>query len=191
MNKLIIVSAPSGAGKTTLVKELMQEEELKLMFSISAASRKPRENEINGKDYHFLSVDNFKEKIKNDEFIEWEEVYNNQFYGTLKSEVKRVWNLNKNLIFDVDVKGGLNIKKTFPENSISIFIKPPSIEELKKRLQKRGTETEESFKKRIEKAKFEMTFANEFDVTITNDNLKKAIDEIKKVVGNFILKQEL
>ena len=186
MDKLIIISAPSGAGKTTIVHELMKDETLNLMFSVSAASRKPRENEIDGKDYYFLSIEEFKKKIDNNEFIEWEEVYKNQFYGTLKSEAQRIWDLNKNIIFDVDVKGGLNIKKQFKNNSLAIFVKPPSIEELKNRLQNRGTETEASLNKRVEKTEYELTFASEFNKIIINDNLEKAINETKNIITNFI-----
>ncbi len=186
MNKLIIISAPSGAGKTTIVREIMKSEELKLMFSVSATSRKPREHEIDGKDYYFLTVDEFNNKIKNQEFIEWEEVYNNQFYGTLKSEKDRVFNLGFNMIFDVDVKGGINIKKQFPKDSLSIFIKPPSIEELENRLRNRGTESQESLEKRIKKAEFELAFSTQFDQIIVNDDLQKAIDETLGLIKNFI-----
>lgn len=186
MNKLIIVSAPSGAGKTTLVKELMKNEDLNLMFSISATSREPRKNEKDEKDYYFLSISEFKEQIEKNDFIEWEEVYKNQYYGTLRSEINRIWGLNKNIIFDVDVKGGLNIKKNYPKNSLSIFVKPPSIEELKNRLQKRGSESIESLKKRIQKAEYEMSFASNFDIVIINDNLEEAINEIYKKTKDFL-----
>lgn len=186
MNKLIIISAPSGAGKTTIVHELMKDKTLNLMFSVSAASRKPRENEIDGKDYHFLTIEKFKEKIDKNQFIEWEEVYKNQFYGTLKSEAQRIWNLKKNIIFDVDVKGGLNIKKQYQNNSLAIFIKPPSIEELKNRLQNRGTENEESLNKRVKKAEYELNFATKFDSIIINDNLEEAIIQTKNIIANFI-----
>jgi guanylate kinase len=187
-NKLIIISAPSGAGKTTIVKELMNDEKLNLMFSISATSRKPRETEKHGKDYYFISAEDFKEKIKNNEFVEWEEVYKNQFYGTLKQEVERILKLQKNIIFDVDVKGGLSIKKVYPQISLSIFIKPPSIEELKNRLQKRGTETDESIAKRVAKAEYELTFAEKFDKIIVNDNLQEAINNTKKIITDFLNK---
>ncbi|MBN2663093.1 MAG: guanylate kinase [Bacteroidales bacterium] len=184
--KIIIISAPSGSGKTTIVKEVMKDTNLNLMFSVSATSRAPRKNEQNGKDYFFLSVDEFNEKIKNNKFAEWEEVYTNQFYGTLKEEISRIWDLNKNIIFDVDVKGGINLKKKFPEKSLSIFIKPPSINELKNRLINRGTETETSLNNRIEKAKFELSFENEFDQIVVNDNLETAIKQTINFIYNFI-----
>lgn len=184
--KVIIISAPSGAGKTTIVRELMKDNNLNLMFSVSATSRPPRNNEKNGKDYFFLSIEDFKQQIKNNNFVEWEEVYKNQFYGTLKNEVNRIWNLNKNIIFDVDVKGGISLKKEFSDKSISIFIKPPSIKELKNRLLNRGTETEASIKKRIEKAEYELTFINKFDNIIINDNLQTAILQTKQLIINFI-----
>lgn len=186
MSKLIIISAPSGAGKTTIVKEIMKNQNLQLMFSCSATNRQPRQNEINGKDYFFLTSENFKQKINNNEFIEWEEVYKDQFYGTLKSEIQRIANLNKNIIFDVDVKGGINIKKQYPENSLSIFIEPPSIEELKKRLENRGSETAETINKRIQKAQYEITFANKFDLIVTNDILEIAINQVNTAIENFI-----
>ncbi len=186
MSKLIIISAPSGAGKTTIVREIMKDDTLNLMFSVSATSRKPRDNEKNGIDYYFITPEEFKQKIRNNEFIEWEEVYPNQFYGTLKSEVERIWKLNKNVIFDVDVKGGINIKKQYPEQSLSIFIMPPSIEELRNRLIKRGTETEESLEKRISKAEFEISLSEKFDKIVINDDLNQAIQETKSLITNFL-----
>ncbi len=186
MNKMIIISAPSGAGKTTIVREIMKDKTLNLMFSVSATSRKPRKYEKNQYDYYFLSTVDFKNKIQNNEFIEWQQVYQDQFYGTLKSEVSRIWNLNKNIIFDVDVKGGINIKKQYPKNSLSIFIKPPSIIELKKRLENRGTEDEQSLKKRLDKAKYELSFEDKFDIIIINDILKNAIEETKNIISNFL-----
>lgn len=185
MNKVIIVSAPSGAGKTTLVKHLL-EQFPQLEFSISACSRPPRKNEINGKDYYFISVEEFQKKIKENQFIEWEEVYPNRYYGTLKTEIERIWNKNHVVLFDVDVKGGINLKKIFNKNAISIFIAPPSIEILKTRLEKRGTENAESIKIRLEKAEYEMTFANQFDYIIVNDNLNEAKENISTLIKNYI-----
>ena len=186
--KLIIFSAPSGSGKTTLVHYLLQHPELNLAFSVSAASRDKRPNEIDGKDYYFISPETFKQKIKNNEFVEWEEVYKNNFYGTLKSEVARLLNEGKNVIFDIDVKGGLNIKKQYPDNSLAIFVQPPSVSELKKRLQSRQTETPEKIQMRIEKADEEMQYAKDFDVIIINDDLEKAKNEAYKIVKSFIEK---
>ncbi len=186
--KLIIFSAPSGSGKTTLVHYLLNKPELNLAFSISAASREKREGEQNGKDYYFISPEEFKEKIKKNAFIEWEEVYKNNFYGTLKEEVERLRNMGKNIIFDIDVKGGLNIKKQFPEDSLAIFVQPPSIEELIQRLKNRKTETPEKIKMRIDKAEDELKFADKFDRIILNDNLEKAKNEAYKVVKNFLEK---
>ena len=186
-NKLIIFSAPSGSGKTTIVKQILKEFQ-KLEFSISACSRKPRKGEVDGKDYHFFTIDNFKKKIENDEFIEWEEVYKDQFYGTLKSEITRIWDKGNNVIFDVDVVGGVNIKEQFPENSLAIFIEAPSIEILEKRLRNRGTETEEQIKKRINKAEAELKFAPKFDITIINDTLGQAIEETKNHILEFLKK---
>ncbi|RUA23495.1 MAG: guanylate kinase [Bacteroidetes bacterium] len=183
--KLIIFSAPSGAGKTTIVKEVLKTD-IPFAFSVSATSRKPREGEVHTKDYHFLSVNDFKESIEKEHFLEWEEVYENQYYGTLKSEVESKRQQGYNVIFDVDVVGGLNIKKYYGEEALAIFIMPPSIEELKKRLQGRGTETEESFNKRIAKAEHEMTFAKDFDVVIVNDDLQKAVQETIDKIRNFI-----
>ena len=184
--KLIIFSAPSGSGKTTLVHYLLQHPELNLAFSVSAASRGKRPNEIDGKDYYFISPETFKQKIKNNEFVEWEEVYKNNFYGTLKSEVARLLNEGKNVIFDIDVKGGLNIKKQYPDNSLAIFVQPPSVSELKKRLQSRQTETPEKIQMRIEKADEEMQYAKDFDVIIINDDLEKAKNDAYKIVKSFI-----
>jgi len=183
--KLFIFSAPSGSGKTTIVKSLL-EKNLGLEFSISAASRPSRENEVHGKDYHFLSTENFKEKINNDEFVEWEEVYENRFYGTLKSELDRIWEKGHHAIFDVDVIGGLNIKKKYPKKALSVFVMPPSIEELEKRLVSRSTDSNEDITTRINKANEELQYANQFDIIIINDKLEKAIEEAALAVKNFI-----
>ncbi|NMD00440.1 MAG: guanylate kinase [Bacteroidales bacterium] len=185
MNKVVIISAPSGAGKTTIVKNLL-EQFPQLEFSVSACSRPQREGEKNGIDYYFISVQEFQQKINENKFIEWEEVYPNRYYGTLKEEIERIWNKNHIVLFDVDVKGGINLKKIFQNNAISIFISPPSIEILKERLINRGTENEESLKMRVEKAAYEMTFAKQFDYIVVNDNLSIAIEEIKEIVKSYI-----
>jgi guanylate kinase len=185
--KLIIFSAPSGAGKTTMVKHLLQKR-FNLEFSISATSREARHSETHGKDYYFLSGEEFSAKVENDEFLEWEEVYKGTNYGTLKSEVERIRNLGKNVIFDVDVVGGLNIKKYYGDEALAVFVKPPSVEELRNRLQGRSTETEEKIQMRIAKAEHELSFAPEFDVVITNDNLKLAFEEAEKIISEFLLK---
>ncbi|PKP44411.1 MAG: guanylate kinase [Bacteroidetes bacterium HGW-Bacteroidetes-12] len=182
--KLIIFSAPSGAGKTTIIHALL-EKNLPLGFSISACSRPLRNNEKHGIDYYFLSPEDFRQKIKNKEFLEWEEVYHDNYYGTLFSEVERIWKTNKSVVFDIDVIGGLNIKKVYPKESLSIFIMPPSIEILKERLLLRETETIESLKKRISKAKEEISYAKQFDRIIINDDLEKAIEETTKIVQEF------
>ena len=184
--KLIVLSAPSGSGKTTLVKDLLHKEELHLEFSISAASREPRFGEIDGRDYYFLSLREFKDKIKADEFLEWEEVYRDNFYGTLKSEIQRIWDQGKNVIFDIDVVGGLDIKRIYPERTLAIFIKPPSIEELKIRLKKRKTESEDKINMRVAKASTELATAPQFDAIVTNDDLKKAKQEVYQLVRKFI-----
>lgn len=183
--KIIIVSAPSGAGKTTTVKHLLQQN-LGLEFSVSATSRQPRPGEINGKDYHFIPESEFRQKIENREFLEWEEVYEGILYGSLKSEVNRILNLGKSVIFDVDVVGGLNIKKFYGNDALAIFITPPSVEELEKRLKKRSTETEEKINTRIAKAKKEMEFAGQFDVIIVNDVLSTALADAEKAVAGFL-----
>jgi len=183
--KLIIISAPSGSGKTTIVKEILASG-LNIEFSVSAASRQPRIKEVNGRDYYFMSVDEFKRKIGNDEFLEWEEVYPGSFYGTLKSELQRIWDKGNHVIFDVDVKGGINIKKYSPENALAIFIKAPSIEELEKRLRNRLTDNEETILKRVAKAEYELSFAPKFDKIVVNDNLEKAVKETYETIGAFI-----
>jgi guanylate kinase len=188
--KLIIFSAPSGSGKTTIVHWLMQQIP-GLAFSISATSRKKRPGETDGKDYYFLTVEEFKEKIRNNEFVEWEEVYENQFYGTLISEVERLRKEGKHVVFDVDVKGGMNIKRLYGNDALSVFIMPPSIEELERRLRHRNTDDEESIRKRVKKAKYELQFAKHFDVVIVNDDLEKAEQETLKVVSSFVGKDQV
>jgi len=183
--KLIIFSAPSGAGKTTIVKHLL-ESDLDLQFSISAASRPKRPNEIDGRDYYFISAEDFRRKIKNDEFLEWEEVYKDHFYGTLKSEVERILAQGKNVIFDVDVVGGMNIKKYYGDKALSVFVMPPSVTHLEQRLRGRSTESDENLKKRIEKAEHEMSFKDKFDFVLINDDLKTALTEAEKVVKEFV-----
>lgn len=183
--KVIIVSAPSGAGKTSIVRHLL-EEVPELKFSISATTRHKRDYEEDGKDYYFITPENFKERLANDEFLEWQEVYDNQYYGSLKCEVERIWNNGQTVIFDVDVLGGLNIKKFYGENALAVFIEPPTIEELVNRLKKRGTETEESLKKRVDKAEYEMSFANQFDRIVLNDDLKTAQQEMIDLVRDFL-----
>ena len=185
--KLIIFSAPSGSGKTTLVHRLLARFP-QLKFSVSATSRAMRPGEQNGKDYHFLSVDEFKQYRDQDRFLEWEEVYPNQFYGTLMSEVERIWNAGGHVVFDVDVKGGLNIKRKFPERTLAVFVSPPSLQELENRLRKRGTETEESLKKRVGKADEEMKSAPLFDKIIVNDQLETAVEEAMRTVSEFLEK---
>jgi guanylate kinase len=183
--KLIIFSAPSGAGKTTIVKRLLRHN-LNLEFSISAASREKRRNEQHGVDYYFLTADDFKMKINRDEFVEWEEVYPNHFYGTLKTEVERIRNSGKNVIFDVDVIGGLNIKKAYGEEALAIFVMPPSLTELEKRLINRSSEDPEKIKLRISKAESEIGYAPHFDKIIYNNDLDSAVEEAKKEILNFL-----
>lgn len=183
--KAIIFSAPSGSGKTTIVKHLL-ENNPDLGFSISASTRDKRgRTEQNGKDYYFLSPADFKKKIDNNEFIEWEEVYEGNFYGTLKSEIDRIWSEGKNVIFDVDVKGGLNLKKYFGDNALAVFVKVPSLEVLKERLHDRGTETSENLSRRLFKAEFEMGFCDRFDVVLVNENLERSLQEAQCLYDNF------
>ncbi|MFZ4401946.1 MAG: guanylate kinase [Bacteroidales bacterium] len=183
--KLFIFSAPSGAGKTTIVKQLLALNS-QLEFSISATSRSLREGERNGKDYYFISAEEFRSKIRNNEFLEWEEVYENQYYGTLKSELDRIWALSHHVVFDVDVVGGLNIKNAYPERALSVFVMPPTPEILKDRLINRCTENEESIKKRLEKAEWELGFADKFDTILINDKLEDSIRKANEIVENFI-----
>jgi len=185
--KLIIFSAPSGAGKSTIVHFLLQQD-LRLEFSVSATSRKPRGVEKNAVDYYFLSADEFRKHIDSNDFIEFEEVYPDLFYGTLKSEVDRISKNGNNIIFDVDVIGGLNIKKQYGDRALAVFIAPPDIDELHKRLEKRGTDSPEMIEKRVKKADFEMTFADEFDKVIVNDNLESAKMEAVSAVREFLQK---
>jgi len=186
--KLIVFSAPSGSGKTTIVRHLLRQPELNLEFSISATSRSPRGEEQNGKDYYFISTEEFKKHIKRGDFLEWEEVYRDNFYGTLKSEVERIWAKGKNVIFDIDVVGGLRIKKKFPERTLAVFVKPPSVDELKIRLKKRETESEEKINMRIAKASIEMATAPQFDYIIVNDELDNALERAERLVAEHIAK---
>lgn len=185
MGKLVIFSAPSGSGKTTIVRELLKKFN-ELEFSISATSRNPRGAEKHGVDYYFFSPEEFEEKVKRDEFIEWEEVYSGTYYGTLKSEVERLWDSGKTVLFDIDVVGGVNLKTLFPDTSISFFIQAPSLEILESRLRGRGTDSEEKITERLEKAEYELTFAPKFDHVIINDNLPRAVSEVENVLEKFL-----
>ncbi|MEQ8417410.1 MAG: guanylate kinase [Imperialibacter sp.] len=185
MRKAIIFTAPSGSGKTTLVKHLLDHIP-SLAFSISATTRKPRNQEVNGKDYYFLSFSDFQSKIERDEFIEWEEVYNGSFYGTLKEEIDRIWALGKDVIFDVEVHGALNLKKYFGDDALAVFVRVPDLGTLQERLQKRDTETADTLEKRLQKAKYEMTFEKRLDVTVLNDDLQKAKDMSLQIVKDFL-----
>jgi guanylate kinase len=186
--KLVIFSGPSGAGKSTLVQYLKSLPELNLGFSISATSRAKRENETEGKEYYFMSIENFKSRIEDNEFMEWEEVYPGQYYGTLKSEIHRLSMDGKDILFDVDVIGGANIKRLYKDNSVSIFIQPPSMQTLENRLRSRKSESEESVNRRIKKAKLEMTYARRFDKILINDNLETAKEEAVAIVKDFLSK---
>ena len=183
--KLVIFSAPSGAGKTTLVRHLLASG-LNLSFSVSAASRAKRNNEVHGRDYYFISADEFRSKIENDDFLEWEEVYSDHFYGTLKSEVERIRNEGRHVIFDVDVIGGLNIKKYYGDEALAVFVMPPDAKTLETRLRGRSTEDEESLKKRLDKAMYELAFASKFDLIIMNDDLETAKSEVYQKINDFL-----
>jgi len=185
VGKLIVISAPSGAGKTSIVHHLLKNMP-ELSFSVSACSREKRDNETHGKDYYFLGVEGFQNKIKEDAFLEWEEVYENQYYGTLKSEIERIWSEGKTVIFDVDVIGGLNIKKQYPKECLSLFIMPPSVDVLRERLSGRGSESEEKLEMRLAKAEQEISKNQEFDKVILNDDFGIACEETMKVITNFI-----
>ncbi|MFW6096093.1 MAG: guanylate kinase [Bacteroidota bacterium] len=185
--KLIIFSAPSGAGKTSIVKRLLNRD-LNLEFSISACSREKRNSEIHGQDYYFLTVEDFKRKIDNDEFVEWEEVYPNHFYGTLKSEVERIRNKGSNLIFDVDVFGGLNLKKLYKEDALAIFVMPPSLQDIEKRLINRSSEEEDKIRLRVAKAEAEINYASHFDKIISNFDLDEAVNEAEQTIREFLNK---
>jgi guanylate kinase len=184
--KLIVFSAPSGSGKTTIVRHLLTKEDLNLEFSISAATREPRGEEVNGKDYYFMSIEEFKKHIKADDFVEWEEVYRDNFYGTLKSEVERIWAKGKNVIFDIDVAGGLRIKSKFPQETLAVFVKPPSVDELKRRLKERSTESDDKINMRIAKAHVELATAPQFDIVIKNYDLDIAKEEAYQLVKDFV-----
>ena len=184
-HKILIITAPSGAGKTSITRHLMNKFP-QLAFSVSAATRQARGSEKNGVDYYFISLEEFKHKIVNDEFIEWEMVYEGKYYGTLKSELERIWKLNKIPILDIDVKGAIHVQQEYPINTLSIFVEPPSVSELKNRLSGRGTESEDSITTRVNKASYEITFKDQFNRVIHNDNLLNACNEAEILVQEFI-----
>lgn len=183
--KLIIITAPSGAGKTSITHYLL-EKFPQLAFSISAATRSPRGNEENGKDYYFMSAEAFQQKIQKGEFVEWEMVYQGKYYGTLKQELDRLWKEKKIPLLDIDVKGAIHVQQQFPQSSLSIFIEPPSVRELARRLASRGTETEESLQTRVSKAEYEMSFSHHFNHTVVNDDLQDACEETEKLIQDFL-----
>jgi guanylate kinase len=183
--KILIITAPSGAGKTSITKYLMGKFEL-LTFSVSAATRQPRGVEKNGVDYHFITAEDFKYRIQHNEFVEWEMVYEGKYYGTLKSELEKIWAEGKVPVLDIDVKGAIHVKQQFNEGTLSLFIEPPSVAELKKRLQSRGTETEESLAARVNKASYELSFKDHFDKMVVNADLTTACAEAEKIVGDFL-----
>ena len=185
-NKLIIITAPSGAGKTSITRHLLNTFPDRLSFSVSAATRRPRANEKNGRDYYFITQDEFKQKIQNGEFIEWEMVYEGKYYGTLKSELQKSWSENKVPLLDIDVKGAIHVKQQFSSSSLSLFIEPPSIDELKNRLLSRGTETIESLQARVNKASYELSFKDHFNYNILNDELQRAFREAEQLVRQFL-----
>jgi guanylate kinase len=184
-NKLIIITAPSGAGKTSITRYLMKTFP-QLVFSVSAATRNPRGTEKNGVDYHFMSIDDFKHKIQQNEFVEWEMVYEGKYYGTLKAELERIWQQHKIPVLDIDVKGAIHVQQQYPQSSLSLFIQTPSVEELKKRLESRGTETPESLAARVNKAAYELSFKDQFNKLIVNDDLQRACNEATAIVADFI-----
>jgi len=184
--KIIIITAPSGAGKTSITRYLLEKFSGRLTFSISAATRKARENEKQGIDYHFMSEEEFTNKIQHGEFVEWEMVYEGKYYGTLKSELQRIWNNGQVPVLDIDVKGAIHVQQQFPETTLSLFIEPPSVDELKRRLQSRGTETEDSLNARVNKAAYELSFKHSFNHIIVNSDLQKARAEAERIVGDFL-----
>ncbi len=185
-NKIIIITAPSGAGKTSITKHLLKTFPDKLSFSISAATRQPRSYEKNGADYYFVTTEEFQQRIQKNEFVEWEMVYEGKYYGTLKKELERIWNENKIPLLDVDVKGAIHVQQQYPDSSLSLFIEPPSLDELKKRLQSRGTESDESLQARVNKATYELSFHDQFNKIIVNDDFEKACREAQSFVAEFI-----
>ena len=185
-NKIIIITAPSGAGKTSITKHLLKIFPDQLDFSVSAATRQPRSYEKNGTDYYFISTEEFQQRIQHNEFIEWEMVYEGKYYGTLKKELERIWNENKVPLLDVDVKGAIHVQQQFPDSSLSLFIEPPSIEELKKRLQSRGTESAESLQARVNKATYELSFHDQFNKIIVNDDFERACKEAAAIIEEFL-----
>lgn len=182
----MIITAPSGAGKTTIVRHLLGIPAFRLAFSVSACTRSKREGEVDGRDYYFLSVDRFKAMIDDGAFVEWEEVYKNSYYGTLKSEVDRIWNAGQHVLFDVDVRGGVNLKNRFGHDALAIFVMPPSVETLKQRLENRGTESEEKILNRINKAALELKYSRMFDISVVNDDLNLALREVEILVERFL-----
>ncbi len=186
--KLIIFSAPSGAGKTTIVKRLLEKHADKIAFSISASTREPRVGEVDGEDYYFMSKEDFLHKVAKQDFIEFEEVYSGTFYGTLKQEIERIWALGKSVIFDIDVVGGLRLKSKFPDEALAIFVNPPSLDVLKERLRGRGTDSEEKLEERFAKAELELSYADKFDVVVNNFVLDKACADAEELVLNFLKK---
>ena len=185
-NKIIIITAPSGAGKTSITRHLLKTFPEKLAFSVSAATRAVRNYEKDGVDYYFISVEDFKNKIKQNDFVEWEMVYEGKYYGTLRSEMDRIWQLNKTPLLDIDIKGALHVQRQYPDTSLSLFIQPPSVEELKRRLESRGTETDETLQARISKAHYELSFSHEFDKIIINSDFAKACKEAEEIVKEFL-----
>lgn len=184
--KIIVITAPSGAGKTSITRHLLKKYSDKLAFSVSAATRKARGEEMDGKDYYFISQEDFVNKIQHEEFVEWEMVYEGKYYGTLKAELQRIWAEGRIPVLDIDVKGAIHVEQQFPETTLSVFIEPPGVDELKRRLQRRGTESEESLNARVNKASYELSFKHSFDHIIVNNNLEQACREAEAIVSDFI-----